>query len=138
MQRFECRLKDRFDTGTIQIRHNRAAGGDTNKFITQTDQPAFLPAFQPVTFDKLRQRVRPNPAFHLSDFSTFQTCILNLALNLPFQQGSDPHAATGADRDQSAATAFRLKQLRQRADYARAGSAERMAYGHAAALDVHL
>src|SRR3989440_12823150 len=50
----------------------------------------------------------------------------------------DPHPACGADRDQPAARAAVGELLREPGDDARAGGAERMADGDAAALRVHL
>src|SRR2546427_12429972 len=50
----------------------------------------------------------------------------------------DSHPACGADRDQPAARAAVGELLREPGDDARAGGAERMADGDAAALRVHL
>src|SRR6266568_2780577 len=59
-------------------------------------------------------------------------------LSLFFEDRRDPHPARGADRDQPPARAAVGELLREPGDDARAGGAERMADGDAAALRVHL
>src|SRR2546427_4708703 len=59
-------------------------------------------------------------------------------LSLFFEDRRDSHPACGADRDQPAARAAVGELLREPGDDARAGGAERMADGDAAALRVHL
>src|SRR5256885_11748463 len=59
-------------------------------------------------------------------------------LSLFFEDCCDSHPACGADRDQPAARAAVGELLREPGDDARAGGAERMADGDAAALRVHL
>src|SRR5882762_11798026 len=61
-----------------------------------------------------------------------------LSLFLALEDGCDPHPAGCADRDQPAARAAIGELLREPGDDARAGGAERMADGDAAALRVHL
>src|SRR5216117_4609691 len=59
-------------------------------------------------------------------------------LSLFFQDCRDPHSAGCADRNEPAARAAVGELLREPGDDARAGGAERMADGDAAALRVHL
>src|SRR5438132_6110850 len=59
-------------------------------------------------------------------------------LSLFFEDRCDPHSAGCADRNEPPARAAVCELLREPGDDARAGGAERMADGDAAALRVHL
>src|SRR5262245_38643026 len=64
--------------------------------------------------------------------------VVSTPTSLPLENRRNAHAARGADRDEPAAAAALLEQLRERADEPRTGGRERMPDRDAAALDVEL